>query len=1074
MKAKTFRIVCFSVSAVILVIVLALNIAVGVFADTIDRFVIGYKAGTGSSAAREAGAALSEQIQGEGTVLLKNEDESGDALLPMSVLDAPQVNVFGWASVDWVIGGSGSGEVKHTGSTDFLAALEEFGIGYNEELTDMYRKFYEHREESQNGGQINVSQPSNQGALYSYNYEFSRLYEPSISDRRYYTESILENAMDYSDTAIVVIGRVSGESNDSPKVQYKRTERGGSVVTDNTRTYLEISTEEEALLEYVGEMYNNVIVLINSTNVMELGFLDTIDGLDACLLVASTGSDGAKAIPQIIYDDLMDAEGNFVSITPSGKTADTFAYDLSTSSTYVDTGSGSSHEANNYYTNGDGLYPADSTTTANNGGSDRYEHVACTDYREGIYLGYRWYETADVMGFWDTNEAKNRWGIQDGYDDVVQFPFGFGLSYTTFSWEIVEITHDDGTTLEGDETVTVDVNVTNTGDYPGQDVVELYYTPEYTANGVEKSAVTLLAFGKTIQVLQPGDNEVVSLEFDVSDMKSYDYTNLSGAVGANGPNDKIGGYVLEDGTYTLTLRTDAHTVADEKMADGNDATIEYEVGSDVTYETDDNSGNSVHNLFTGTNTTDGVAIDGNSDGSASITYLSRGNFTGTFPFERAANRAMTQAIIDRNLYDESDANAWDNDPANQPQAGQSIVAGDTSKGDVVGNMVEDPETGDSVFELNETGMTLGTDYDAPEWEDVLDRISVNEMTELVLHGYTKTAALPSINKPETRDLDGPNQVGSFVGNVGSGSEEDPYKTGFSSIVLAQTWNIELAYSMGLSFGAESVTSGVNGWYGPATNLHRSPFGGRNFEYYSEDTLLSGMMCARTVEGAKNRGVFCYLKHLCLYETEAGRDGMYTWLTEQALRELYVKPFEIAIKDGGATGIMTSYGRIGSVWTGGSEALLTELLRTEWGFQGAFITDYSDHHEFMNGDQMIRAGGDLWMDWYTTVGDGDFRYNTSSDAFRLALRKATKNVVYMWLNALATNADYNERIANGEIDDIAFNTTVPELNFRWYIPVLIVVDVLAVGGCGVWIFFAVRKKDKDAAAAAVPTETDEQP
>ena len=280
--------------------------------------------------------------------------------------------------------------------------------------------------------------------------------------------------------------------------------------------------------------------------------------------------------------------------------------------------------------------------------------------------------------------------------------------------------------------------------------------------------------------------------------------------------------------------------------------------------------------------------------------------------------------------------------------------------------------------------------------------------------------------------------------------------------------------MGLSFGAESVTSGVNGWYGPATNLHRSPFGGRNFEYYSEDTLLSGMMCARTVEGAKNRGVFCYLKHLCLYETEAGRDGMYTWLTEQALRELYVKPFEIAIKDGGATGIMTSYGRIGSVWTGGSEALLTELLRTEWGFQGAFITDYSDHHEFMNGDQMIRAGGDLWMDWYTTVGDGDFRYNTSSDAFRLALRKATKNVVYMWLNALATNADYNERIANGEIDDIAFNTTVPELNFRWYIPVLIVVDVLAVGGCGVWIFFAVRKKDKDAAAAAVPTETDEQP
>ena len=318
------------------------------------------------------------------------------------------------------------------------------------------------------------------------------------------------------------------------------------------------------------------------------------------------------------------------------------------------------------------------------------------------------------------------------------------------------------------------------------------------------------------------------------------------------------------------------------------------------------------------------------------------------------------------------------------------------------------------------------------------------MTQLTLHGYVQTLALPSINKPETWDLDGPNQLGSFSGGVSAD------KTGFSSITLAQTWNLELAYSMGLAYGAESALQGVQGWYGPATNLHRSPFGGRNFEYYSEDAYLSGMMCARTVEGAKNRGVFSYLKHLCLYETETGRDGMYTWLTEQALRELYTKPFEIAIKEGGATGIMTSYGRIGSIWTGGSEALLTELVRTEWGFQGAILTDYADHHDFMNGDQMIRAGGDLWMDGWND--NGSYRWNTNSDAFKNALRRATKNVTYMWLNALVTNAEYNEKGG----DDIIIPVS-PELNFRWYIPVLVAIDVVAVAGCGLWIFFTLRKK-----------------
>ncbi len=1020
-QKKTKKVVCLTVSAIILVIVLVLNFVVAAFSNEIDKFVIGYKDTSSSSASRADGQELGEQIQEEGTVLVKNDNNT----LPLSST-VNRVNVFGWAATDWVISGSGSGQVKNDTAVTFLDALESYGIEYNTELTTMYENFYSSREYSTNGGQPSASSPSSSGSLHSFNYEFSRLYEPDITSPTYYTDDILNNALDFSNTAIVVIGRTSGESNDSPKVQYKRTTKGGSVVTDETRTYLEISTEEEALLEYVGNSYTNVIVLINSTNVMELGFLDTIKGLDSCLVVATTGTYGANVIPKILYGE----------VNPSGKLADTYAYDLSTSSTYANTGSG--NDTTNFYTNSSGMYPT--TVTHTNGSSTvAYEGVAYTDYDESIYLGYKWYETADEEGFWDSDYAKNLWGISNGYEDVVQYPFGYGLSYTTFSWAIdkLEVITEDGETKTGSnlsktDTIVVGVTVTNTGSVAGRDVVELYYTAPYTEGGVEKSSVNLAAYGKTINVLDPGESEYVELTLDVEDMASYDCYNLSGEVGSDG------GYVLEEGTYTLTLRTDAHTVANDKMVSGQDhnsATITYNVSDDITYQTDSNTGNEVSNHFTGTDTTDGVAIDGNSDGSASILYLSRSNFEGTFPEEMDANRAMTDEIRALNIYTSSQASEWAT-----THEGTTVVTGDSSQGGLV------YENG----AITELGRTLGTDYNADEWEGVLNRITLDEMKSLVLHGYTQTEAIASIGKPETLDLDGPNQVGSFATGYSNA-------IGFSSIVLAQTWNSELAYSMGLEVGNECAAYGISGWYGPAANLHRSPFGGRNYEYYSEDALLSGTMCAKTIEGAKKKGVFCYLKHLALYESESGRDGMYVWCTEQALRELYVKPFEIAVKDGGATGIMTSYGRIGAVWTGGSEALLTELVRNEWGFEGAFLTDYSDHNTYMNADQMVRAGGDLWMCGWTNSGTFQSSFDTSSDAFKTALRSATKNIVYMWLNALAEQADYNEKVASGEIDDTITITTSPELNFRWYIPVVIAVDVVAVVGCGSWIFFTFKKK-----------------
>lgn len=1017
MSKKTFRIVAVSVCAFILVVVLAINIAVGIFSGLIDKFVVGYKDGSNSSAARAEGAALAEQIQEEGTVLVKNENDS----LPLSKDTETKLNVFGWAVTDWVISGSGSGQVKRGASTDFLTALKQYGeenelaLEYNTELIDFYKNFRNKREFSNAGshaGGASSANPGDSGSLHSFNYEFSRLYEPEMDD---YSQSLLDNAEGFSDTAIVVIGRVSGESNDSPKVQYKNCSGKGmpsDQYIDKTRTYLEISTEEEALLEYVGKTYENVVVLINSTNVMELGFMDTIPGLDSCLVVATTGSAGAKAIPSILYGD----------VNPSGRLADTYAYDLSTSSTYVDTGSG--NDTTNFYTNSNGLYPTGENHT-NGSSTVKYEGVAYTDYRESVYMGYRWYETADEEGFWDSNYAKGKWNIENGYEDVVQYPFGYGLSYTDFEWNItyLEIPNGSAISLDGEENsvIKVGVTVTNTGDVPGQDVVELYYSAPYS--DIEKSSVVLGAYGKTQQVLDPGESEYVELVMDVSDMVSYDYEGL-----------KVpgGGYILEGGTYTLTLRSDAHTVANDKVVRGANnvhanATITYDA-KEATYLED-----TVYNRFTGEDAGDGVAIDGNSDGTAEITYLSRADFEGTFPAEQAADRAMDEKIKEYNLFTEEQAEAW----ADERSDAQPVTFGDTSKSGVV---FEDGQ-------INELGMQLGMNYDDPEWENLLDRISKNEMLNLVKSSYTETQPINSIGKPKTTDFDGPNQVGSFTDAISVEA------TGFSSIVLAQTWNVQLAYSMGLTFANECISYGIQGWYGPGVNLHRSPFGGRNYEYYSEDTHLTGTMVANVVKAAKNKGVFAYLKHLCLYETESGRDGMYTWLTEQALRELYLKPFEYAVVDGGSNAMMTSYGRIGAVWTGGSKTLLEDVVEGEWGFRGAFLTDYSDHTNFMDPDAMIRAGGDLFM----RVGGGNFDYETSSDAFNNALRDSTKDVVYMWLNSLATNADYNAKIESGEIDDSITIPTSPILKFRWYIPVLVVVDVLAVGGCGTWLFFAFRKK-----------------
>lgn len=924
---------------ILMVIVSILTIVVNAIApwgrESLDGYYGTYSVKTNKdtmNAYLEQGEEIAFDVQAEGSVLVQN-----NGLLPFSE-DVTKVNVFGWAVADWHPSGSGSAKTLNA-ETDFLQALKNYGIAYNTELTDMYESF--------------MAYNPYHNALQSYAEQTCRLYEPEITDTKYYTEEMLANALDFSDTAIVVLGRYSGESIDCPKVQYKITEtkdgtyEDSAIVVDATRTFLDISTEEEALLSYVTENYDNVVVVVNNTNQLNLNFLETIEGIDACLVAGTSGINASNAIPAILYGE----------VNPSGRLADTYAYDFATAASYANAGA----EGEGMYTDADGLYPADGVTTNPNVGDyPLYEGLSYVDYVEGIYVGYKWYETADAEGFWD--EVDNQYG--KGYDGVVQFPFGYGLSYTTFSQEIIDAAPAN-LKLEKDNEISITVRVTNTGKEAGKEVVQLYYTAPYVPGGIEKSVRELCGFAKT-DILEPGEYEDVTITFSVEDMASYDCYDAN----ANG----FKGYELEAGTYKILLMKNAH----EKVSE--DTVVCYTVEENVQYETDLDTGALVYNKFTGEDALDGVSLDG-SDSGANIVYLTRADFKGTFPTAVVNNRKMTDNVADLNLYTEEDANAFIN------ECDEDIVTGQNN----------------GIVLYDENGFTplateLGADYNHEKWDDVLNQMTLEEMKNLVLHGYTKTMEVASVGKIQTKDYDGPAQMGGFANCIQGET------TGFpNATVIAQTWNTDLAYDFGLIEGAQAGQLGIEGWYAPAANMHRTPFGGRNYEYYSEDEFVSGMMAAKTVEGSLDAGTYCYMKHLICYEQDSMRDSLYTWMTEQALREIYLKPFQIAIEEGGLTGIMTSYNRLGAVWAGGSYALMTGVVRDEFGFKGTILTDYSDHQNFMIMDQALRAGGDLWMDGFVM---GDFTYETESNSFKQQLRRACKNILFMWLNAGQENIEYN--------------------------------------------------------------------
>lgn len=936
--------VLMAVTSVLLAAAVGLSAAAPHFSDMLDGYFTRRNIDVteeSKHAAFEKNTSLAIDVEREGAVLLQNKD----GVLPLSD-DVKKVNVFGWASTQWLGGGSGSGQIIAM-KCGILDALERNGIEYNKDLADAYRGFQEKREFD--------------ATLSSAPEESCILYEPSIEDQGFYTEELLSGAKNFSDTAIVVFGRLAGESNDCTQVQYKRSTKGGEIVTDETRTYLDLSTEEEALLRYTAENFDKVIVVLNTGNVMAMGLVESIPGVDALLMAGLTGSDGAAALPEILWG----------KVSPSGKTADTWAYDFRTAASYA----GAGLNGVGAYANGQGLYPFNGTESGNFSAPKPYDRVAYVDYAEGIYVGYKWYETADAEGYWDT--VSNEFG--EGYKGIVQYPFGYGLSYTNFKWEIEE-GPADGSAIKGDEEITFKVKVTNTGSIAGKDVVELYYSAPYTSGQIEKSAVELAAFAKT-KMLEPGESDTVTLTLQTWSMASYDCYD------ANGNGFK--GYELDEGNYDLSLRTDSHTVADKRTVS---------LSKNVQYAADPVTGLAVNNKFTAEDAMDGVSVDG-SDAEQNITFMTRADFAGTFPTEKKDGRTLGDKAVSLNLYTAEMADAFINDQD------QPITTG-------AKNGLKIEENG----KLTDLGQKLGTDYDAEEWESLLDQMTMDEMKTLTLHGYGHTAEVPSVGKPATVDSDGPAEFGSFGPLLFGLLDVQPYEnTGFPNAgVIAQTWNVDLAREMGYACGVEAGNLGATGWYAPATNMHRSPFNGRNYEYYSEDSYLSGQMCGNTVAGAKNAGVYCFVKHMICNDGEAGtyRDSVYVWMTEQTLRETYLEPFRMLVEEFGATAIMSSYNRIGAVWTGGSRAMLTGVLRDEWNFKGAVITDYSDHNEYMNGDQMLRAGGDLWMDAFS--GAGQLDCETESGTFQQAIRNASKNIIYMYLNARTNNLAYAESMGDASL------------------------------------------------------------
>lgn len=965
MKKSKFFIVNGIIIGVLVAIFLAVNIAVGVLFKDLTRVF----EGTGFVVKQTPEA---DKAREEGEKVAEKIVEEGIVLLRnennvLPLASNEKLNLFGWATVSHIRGGDGgSGGATSKGVVTIEDAMKNAGFTVNENLLEMYRNFE---------GKRGDVKDADDGKYGGYGKSWG-LPEPSVADETKYTPELKSSSEEFSDVAVVTIARGSGECVDIPE------------------GYLSLTQTEKDMLSYVRDNYGKMIVVVNSNSVMELGYLKEID-VDAILFMPGTGAKGANALGKILCG----------TVNPSGKLADTMPYNHKEIPSY-------------YYANRPGSFEYSDKTEA------KY-----VDYVEGIYVGYKYWETAFEEKTID-------------YGKSVQYPFGFGLSYTSFDWTISEV-RVNGSAVTGTPEITeksqieVDVKVTNTGDRTGKDVVEAYVTAPYTDGGIEKAHVNLVGFAKTDSI-EPGEEDTVTVKVDAYDFASYDAYDRN--------NNGFAGYELENGAYDLKLMTDAHNV---KMSEETPLTVEFGVSETIKIDKDPVTEAKVGNLFTGENAVDGTPLDG---GDGAVSYMSRASFEHPSSFEKSAPRAASQAMLDRALFNQAWADSWDN--------ADTDVFGDPVKKDAVrwgannGLAVANNST------VTELGYKLGADFDAPEWDSLLDQLTTAECLSV----FNKSYGIPevkSIGMPRRPEYDGPSQVKGFI----MGKDVDR-STGYPcSIVLAQGWNEELAYKHAMSYGQEMKTLGVNGVWASGVNIHRSPYSGRNFEYYSEDAFLSARMVVNFCKGLANRGRYCYLKHFVVNDQETNRSTVSTFCTEQALREIYLKPFRAAVVEGGAMGLMTTYGRIGSISTTSSEALLNGVLRREWKFKGSVITDYTDNAG-MSIDAQLRMGGNLGMGVSVNTNGVSTDYHNAPARVQYRMREAMKEVIYTWLHV-----QYVEQQYLLDPDEFATSGAIGSYDsWNWWQPFVICVDVVDAIAMSVWIFFIFIGKDKSETPAEDSAQT----
>ena len=832
--------------------------------------------GTLSDETNEEAAEVAEEIMEDGIVLLKNE-----SLLPLN--ETKKLNIFGWESINPAYGGAGSGGINDLYDIVSLnQGLENAGFSINQELVDFYNNY------GADNPEMSIQKQS------------WTLPEPPVDT---YSDELIKSAKEYSDVAVVVLSRKAGEGhNDIPMDVRKAAYDNNSDEYDDFpegEHYLQLSQTERDMVDMVCSNFDNVIVVYNGANQFELGFADEYPQIKSVVWCPGTGNVGFNALGKVFSGE----------VNPSGKTPDTFIYDMTTAPWW-------NNAEKTEYTN-----LADMAVEGMNAGTAQVYAPAFTNYVEGIYVGYKYYETAAQEGAID-------------YDKTVQYPFGYGLSYAEFEQKMGELEEKDGQ-------ISVDVEVTNTGDVAGKDVVEVYYKPPYTNGGIEKSSANLIEFAKT-DLLQPGESQTVTVTFSIEDMASYDENNAKA-------------YVLEKGDYVISINSDSHTVLDQKT---------YTVDKDVVYTGE--------NKRASDNT---AATNVFEDAKGDVTYLSRADHFANYEEATAAPASAELGepyVSEYHLNSNFDKTTYLND--------EDVMA--TTGAD--------------------NGLTLAdmrdADYDDPRWEKLMDQLTVDEMANMIAMAGYQTAAMDSVGKVATLDFDGPAAINNNFTGVGS--------IGFPiEVVVASTWNKELAQAWGECMGKISQEMGAEGWYAPGMNTHRTAFGARNYEYFSEDGVLAGNMGAKAVEGARKYGVYSYIKHFALYEGNAKMVSV--WSNEQAIREIYLKPFEISVKQGGANAVMVSWSFLGDKWTGESSNLMNTVLRDEWGFRGMALTDFfrNNGHGFMNADAALANGVDAMLSTFN--GEENNVANPEHPTSVLQMRNACKNVMYTVVSSWAYDGEHEE-------------------------------------------------------------------